>query len=71
MTGSQQRPIVVGSAAVIEPRILNSNCPHCGGEYRILEHEWAGSSRRRVDVQCRHCSEPRSFWFRLVVSELN
>lgn len=68
--GSQQRPIEVGSAAAIEPRILNGNC-HCGGEYRILEHEWAGSGRRRVDVKCRYCSAPRSFWFRLVVTEPN
>ena len=69
--GSRERPIEVGSAAVIEPRVLSQNCPHCAGEYRILEHEWAGSGHRRVDVACRMCSTPRSMWFRLVVTDPN
>lgn len=71
--GSRQRPIVVESAAVIEPRVRAMACPLCRGEYRILEHEMvaARSSERRVDVGCRHCSTPRSLWFRLVPHELN
>jgi hypothetical protein len=69
--GSRQRPIEVGSAAVIEPRVGSMNCPHCAGEYRIQEHEWAGPSLRRVDATCRHCSSPRTIWFRLVISEPN
>lgn len=69
--GSRDRPIIVGSAAVIEPRALRMPCLHCGGEYRVHEHELAAPSVRRVDVGCRQCSAPRSFWFRLVPPELN
>ncbi|MBA3453111.1 MAG: hypothetical protein H0T42_08460 [Deltaproteobacteria bacterium] len=69
--GSRERPIIVSSAAVIEPRAVRTPCLHCGGEYRIHEHERAASSVRRVDVGCRQCSAPRSIWFRLVPHELN
>lgn len=69
--GSRERPIVVTSAAVIEPRVKAMACPHCSGEYRIHEHEMAAPGIRRVDVTCRHCSAPRSLWFRLVARELN
>ena len=33
--GSRERPIEVASAAVIEPRVANLACPHCGGTYRV------------------------------------
>ncbi len=69
--GARERPIVVRSAAVIEPRTKAMHCPQCGGEYRVLEHEAAGPGLRRVDVVCRICSAPRSLWFRLIVDEPN
>ena len=69
--GARDRPIIVASAAVIEPRVKRLACPHCAGEYRIHEHERAASSVRRVDVACRQCSAPRSLWFRLVPREAN
>lgn len=68
--GARERPLKVTSAAVIEPRVGSMNC-YCGGEYRIHEHEMAASSVRRVDVTCRLCSAPRSFWFRIVTPEPN
>jgi hypothetical protein len=58
--------IVVKSAAVIETRVAAMNCPHDGGTYRLQEHERAASGIRRVDVTCRQCSEPRTFFFRIV-----
>jgi hypothetical protein len=69
--GSPDRAIVVSSAAVIEARTTALPCPHCGGHYRVLEHTrpWAGV--RRVDAACRHCSAPRTLWFRIVPHELN
>jgi type II secretory ATPase GspE/PulE/Tfp pilus assembly ATPase PilB-like protein len=69
--GTRERPIVVHYAAVIEPRVLNQVCPHCSGEYRIHEHERPSPGIRRVDVGCRQCSTPRTFWFRLVDHEPN
>ena len=69
--GSRERPMIVSSTAVIEPRVLRTPCLHCGGEYRVHEHEWAAPSLRRVDAGCRQCSAQRSIWFRLVPRELN
>lgn len=70
--GSRDRPIKVASAAVVEVRTSALNCPHCGiGTYRIAEHVAPAAGLRRVDVTCRHCSTPRSLWFRLVPEMLN
>lgn len=69
--GSRDRPMPVTTTAVIEPRVKRAHCPHCGGEFRLLEHEAPAPALRRVDVMCRQCSAPRSFWFRVVRAELN
>jgi len=69
--GSPERPIVVAFTAVIEPRVLRMSCVHCGGEYRLHDHERPAPGVRRVDVGCRQCSAPRSIWFRLVPREPN
>ena len=71
MSAYELAPIVVTTTAVIEPRAMATPCPHCGGEYRILEHTRPRRGVRRVDVQCRHCSAPRTLWFRLVETESN
>ena len=70
--GSPSRPIEVSSAAVIEPRATVIPCPLCRGYYRIHEHtrtSYSGTGLRQVDVVCRHCSTPRSLWFRIVTHE--
>lgn len=69
--GARERPMRVTSAAIIEPRVAAMTCPHCGGTYRLQEHEMAAPGVRRVDVTCRQCSAPRTIWFRLVSAELN
>jgi hypothetical protein len=69
--GSPERPIVVTSSAVIEPRAIALPCPQCNGEHRVLEHTRPRRGNRRVDVQCRHCSSQRTLWFRLVDLEAN
>jgi hypothetical protein len=69
--GSRERPIPVASASVVEVRTNALACPRCGGGYRIHEHVAPASGIRRVDVTCRHCSAPRSLWFRLVSYEPN
>jgi hypothetical protein len=69
--GSVARPIVVTSAAVIEPRALAMLCPLCSGEYRLHEHTRPVPGLRRVDVGCRQCRTPRTIWFRLVEPETN
>jgi len=69
--GSPHRPIKVGSASVVEVRTAALACPRCGGSYRLEEHVAPASGLRRVDVICRHCSTPRSLWFRIVSNEPN
>lgn len=70
--GSRERPIEVASAAVVEVRVGAMTCPRCEiGSYRIAEHVAPAAGLRRVDVACRHCSVPRSLWFRLVQREGN
>ena len=70
--GSVERPIEVTSSSVIEGRAEDSiPCPHCGGQYRVLEHTRPIPSRRQVDAECRHCSTPRTLWFRIVPDDHN
>jgi hypothetical protein len=63
--GSEQRPIHVTSAAVVEVRIRHLSCPQCDGEYRIIEHRAPASGLRSVDVTCQICGVSRTLWFRI------
>jgi hypothetical protein len=69
--GARERPIEVGSAAVIEGRAGALPCPQCGGLYRLREHRSAGAGVRCVDVTCRQCGAPRTLWFRIAVEDPN
>jgi hypothetical protein len=69
--GSEQRPIHVTSASVVEVRVRHLSCPQCGGEYRIAEHRAPASGLRSVDVTCQVCGVPRTLWFRIVSTEAN
>ncbi len=69
--GSEQRPIEVTSASVIEVRVGTLACPQCEGRYRISDHASAGPGLRRLDVRCQTCGVPRSLWFRIVVDDPN
>ena len=69
--GSRERPIRVASASVVEVRTSALSCPLCGGSYRLDEHVSLAPGLRRVDVHCRHCSTPRSLWFRIEEQTLN
>ena len=69
--GSEDRPIHVTSAAVVEVRIGHLSCPQCGGEYRIKEHRAPASGLRSVDVTCQICGVPRTLWFRIGSADAN
>jgi hypothetical protein len=69
--GSEQRPIPVTSAAVVEVRVRHLTCPQCEGEYKIKEHRAPTSGIRSVDVVCQICGVPRTLWFRLVSADAN
>lgn len=69
--GSEERPIPVASASVVEVRIRHLGCPQCDGEYRIKEHRAPASGLRSVDVTCQLCGVSRTLWFRLISAEAN
>lgn len=69
--GSRERPIAVGSAAVVEIRVGSLTCPQCEGTYRLVEHRAPASGLREVDVACRTCGTKRTLWFSLVSNEPN
>ena len=69
--GSEDRPIPVASAAVVEVRVRHLGCPQCEGEYRIKEHRAPASGIRSVDVTCQICGVSRTLWFRLISAEAN
>lgn len=68
--GSEERPIEVTSAAVIEPRARSTPCPLCAGELDLVEHA-ALRGLRPVQVKCRQCHTARTLWFKLVTPQAN
>jgi predicted Zn finger-like uncharacterized protein len=69
--GSEDRPIQVTSAAVVEVRVRHLACPQCEGEYKVQEHRSPASGIRSVDVTCQRCGVPRTLWFRIVSLDAN
>lgn len=69
--GSEDHPIHVTSAAVVEVRIRHLTCPQCEGEYKIKEHRAPASGLRSVDVTCQFCGVSRTLWFRIGSTEAN
>ena len=69
--GSEDHPITVSTAAVIEGRARAMPCPQCEGELEVKDHRSSGDGMRPVDVKCRQCGTPRTLWFRIVSDEPN
>jgi len=66
--GAPDHPLVVGSAAVVEPSARSTPCHQCGGELAVDEHAaetHAGELLRVVRATCRRCQARRALWFRL------
>lgn len=62
--GAADRPIVVHTAAVIEPQASSMPCAACGGGARVEEHR-AESNLRVVTVRCAQCGVKRDVYFRI------
>jgi len=69
--GSDEHPIPVASASVVEGRARAMTCPQCDGEYKIREHASARPGLRRVEVACQQCGVRRTLWFRLISNDPN
>lgn len=62
--GSEDLPIIVGSASVIEPHAASIPCAACGESVRVKEHR-AVAALRVVRVECPHCGVFRDLYFRI------
>ena len=69
--GSLERPIVVGSASLVEAQAGSIPCPLCGEGVRVLEHaaETIDNVRLRIArVACTRCGALRSLYFQIAPS---
>jgi mono/diheme cytochrome c family protein len=63
--GSPDRPIAVGSPAVVEAQARSLPCVQCEGRYQVLDHQAPEAGLRAVDVRCAQCHATRRLWFRI------
>lgn len=62
------RPIVVASAASIEPRAESEPCPICDAHLHVDEHvvdDAAGTRLRRLDMRCGECGRHSRLYFQV------
>jgi hypothetical protein len=66
--GSAERPLLVGTASVVEAHAEAVPCPRCLGRHELQEHlavTLNGVRVRQVRLRCRQCGSRRSLWFRI------
>ncbi len=66
--GSQEHPICVESASLVEPRSLAMPCPRCEGALRLVSHDAVahrGAVLRAARTACARCGAPWTVWFRI------
>lgn len=64
--GAPERPIVVETAALVEPMARASRCPRCDAAVRLEDHAArivAGRALRVVQVSCVACGSTREMFF--------
>lgn len=67
-----ERPVVVESAAAIEPRAETIPCPVCDGQRHVQAHVTetvAGRRLRRLGMRCGSCGRQGDLYFRIQVEE--
>lgn len=72
--GAPERPLVVSTAALVEPTARAIPCPACGESVRLLEHtaeERAGRRLRVVKVDCSRCGTRVERFFEVAPPLLN
>jgi len=66
--GSPARPLVVPTAALVEPSATAFPCPLCSGRLRLVEHEVDRHGEQLLRVarcSCGDCGAPRNIWLRI------
>jgi hypothetical protein len=64
--GSPERPLEVGTPAVIETKARALPCPRCEEPFELVAHEAhtrGGRRLRETKLRCRVCGLTRSLWF--------
>lgn len=72
--GSEENPITVSSASVIEPRAESLPCLRCEENVRVDSHETRparGGHVRVLELACKACGEERTVFFRVEQAVLN
>jgi len=69
--GSEDRPMQVTSASVVEVRVRHLSCPQCDASTRSRSTARRPSGIRSVDVTCQICGVSRTLWFRIVSADAN
>jgi hypothetical protein len=72
--GSEERPIEVGSASVVEGKARATPCIQCGGDLELRGDRATSTARgvlREVALACRRCHAPRTLWFRVTPPAAN
>jgi hypothetical protein len=67
-----ERPLVVGSAAAIEPRAETIPCPVCDGPRHLHTHVTetvVGRRMRRLTMRCGACGQLGDLYFRIQIEE--
>jgi RNase P subunit RPR2 len=67
--GSEQRPIDVPTASLVEPKAEAVTCPRCETPFAVETHEAVTTAHGRlrdVTVHCKTCGFGRKLWFRIV-----
>ena len=66
--GTNDRPLTVESAAVVEARARALKCHQCDGELAVEDHrveQYQGELLRAVDLRCKRCHSRRLVWVRV------
>ena len=72
--GSPERPLVVSTAALVEPTARGLPCPACGASVRVVGHTAEERAGRRLHVgrvECSGCSARLERFFEVAPPLLN
>jgi RNase P subunit RPR2 len=67
--GSEERPMDVPTASLVEPKAEAVTCPRCETPFSVETHEAVTTSHgrlRKVLAHCKACGMRRPLWFRIV-----
>ncbi len=72
--GTEERPLAVESASLVEPRALRERCLACDSAVDLVDHRAVhvrGTLVREVVVKCKRCARRRALWIRVAVPQVH